>query len=188
MEMLRNENRGNLNKMNVMYKGAQGCGKTLTLAKDLYKFHLAGWKVYRNFYLTFGKHITNDDLMNLDRYDENLKDCVLGIDEIQYILDSRQGSRKTAIHITQFLQQLRKRGINLLCTTQFLRNVDLRLKQVIDTEAHPNFIKKYNVCEVIYIDLTQVENNFYMQTEPHKIKMVYDAEPIFKLYKTREFI
>lgn len=33
----------------VLYKGKRGCGKTLTMVKDGFKYYLNGWKVLRNF-------------------------------------------------------------------------------------------------------------------------------------------
>ena len=170
-----------------MYKGAMGCGKTLTLVKDGLQLHNLGYRVLRNFSLPFGEYLTNDDILKLDK-DSDVDNCVLLIDEIQMFLDSRMGMKKANLRFSYFIQQIRKRNITLLCTTQFARNVDLRLKQHIDVEAHPRFLKEFGVCEVTYVDLTQIENNFLLNVEPSQVKIVYDASPIFDIYNTFEKI
>lgn len=51
----------------VLYKGARGRGKTLTMVKDGLAYHNQGFTVYANFKCTFAEYITGDDIRNLDK-------------------------------------------------------------------------------------------------------------------------
>ena len=173
--------------MLVLYKGRRGCGKTLTMVKDGYRFHLAGWRVLRNFFCSFGEYISEDDILDLDKNSE-IYNCVILIDEVQIFFDSRRSMKGTAINFSNFIQQIRKRNIILLGTTQYANTVDLRFRQHCDVLAYPNYIKKFNCCEVLYVDLTSTEDITINIKEPVHTKIVYDAIPIYKLYNTEELI
>ena len=175
--------------MIVIYKGARGRGKTLTMCRDAKKFTENGWKVYSNMQgLKIGEYITNEKILAIDKNEEVLFNCVLVIDEIQTLFDSRTSMKKENRDFSYFLQQIRKRGIVMLTTTQFTNTIDLRLRQHIDVIVIPRFIKKYNVCEVKYIDLRTIEDAEFGVTEPECVTIVYDAEKIFGIYDTREMI
>jgi len=172
----------------LIYKGKRGCGKTLTMVKDGYQYFKNGWKVLRNFECSFGKYISEEDILNLNKFSE-LKNCVIMMDEVQIFFDARKWMKKQNINFSHFVQQIRKRNIILLGTTQFTNTIDLRLRQHTDIIAYPNFIKNLNVCEVIYIDMTSIEDSILNTIkEPVFVKIVYNAEPIFNLYKTEEMI
>lgn len=174
--------------MIVLYKGSRGKGKTLTMVKDGLKYNLNGLKVFRNFKCKFGTYISNDTIIELDKF-STIKDCVLMIDEIQIFFDNRQSMRKQNIRFSNFVQQIRKRHIILLCTTQFSNTIDMRLRQHIDVVAYPNFIMKWDLCEVTYMDLTAMEDDLLIKTPlPKIIKIVYDCKPIYNLYETDEII
>ena len=172
----------------ILYKGKRGAGKTLTMVKDGYKYHKLGWNVLRNFSTPFGKYISEEDILNLSKKSK-IKNCVIMMDELQIFFDSRRFMKKQNISFSNFVQQIRKRNIILLGTTQFSNTIDLRLRQHIDIVCYPTFLKNYNVCETIYIDMTSIEDSILNTIkEPVYIKMVYNAIPIFNLYKTEEMI
>lgn len=174
--------------MIVLYKGRVGAGKTLTMVKDMLQYFQEGYKIIRNFNCEFGEYIENEDVLNLDK-NSNISNCILAIDEIQIFFDARNSMKTQNKLFSNFLQQIRKRNIIVLATTQYSNTVDLRFRQHVSTVAYPNFIKSMDVCEVIYVDLTTMEDNF-MQTikEPENIKIVYDAIPIYNLYDTEQMI
>lgn len=68
--------------MLVLYRGARGKGKTLTMVKDAYKFHLLGYRVISNLNLKFGEYMSSTELLNLSKTSD-LKNCILVIDEIE---------------------------------------------------------------------------------------------------------
>jgi hypothetical protein len=171
--------------MIVMYKGRRGAGKTLTLVKDAFTYYKNGWEIVSNFHLPFASYMDDKDIMAIDKTSD-IRKVVLCIDEIQIFFDSRRGMAKGNLTFSNFIQQIRKRGIILLCTTQFSNTVDLRLRQHLDVIATPNFIDKYPVVAVKYIDLTSIEDEWV--TEPVEKTVVYDPRPIFGLYDTEELI
>lgn len=176
--------------MIVLYKGARGKGKTLSMVKDGYAYYCAGFKILRNFECSYGKYIDNDDILDLSK-DSGINDCVLMIDEIQIFFDSRQSIRKENIRFSNFVQQIRKRNVIILCTTQYSNTIDLRLRQHLDIIAFPNFKKDKDICEVTYMDLTRMQDNDLItgaEPQPMLVRIIFDAKPIYKMYDTGEMI
>lgn len=174
----------------ILYRGRRGCGKTLSMIKDGLNYKNHGWKVLRNFNCAFGEYISEDDIINLDKGSE-LYNCVIMIDEIQIFFDARRSMQKQNLNFSNFIQQIRKRNIILLCTTQYSNNLDLRLRQHTDIICYPEYIKDLDVCVNTYIDITTLEDNITfmgVQRQPLTYKVVFDATPIFKLYQTQEMI
>jgi len=175
----------------VLYKGRRGAGKTLTMTKDAYNYYCMGWNVYSNIEFQFPhEYISENDIISIDA-DSSINNCVLVIDEIQVLLDSRRSSRGRNVDFSYFIQQIRKRNIILLCTTQFTGTVDLRLREHIDVIAKPKYSKKHEVCEVTYMDLTAIED-FDMFTEefssPPLRTIVYDCRLVYGLYDTNRIV
>lgn len=174
--------------MIIMYKGRRGCGKSLTMVKDAYRFFKMNWKVYHNFSMKFGEFIDTEDILKIDKNSE-IRNCVLVIDEIQIYLDSRRSMKKINMDFSNFIQQIRKRGIILLTTTQYTNTVDLRLRQHIDVIAEPRYNKDLHVCEVRYIDVTSAESTFIDGfPEYNAFITVYDTKPVYDLYDTNTLI
>jgi hypothetical protein len=177
--------------MITLYKGARGRGKTLTMVKDGLEYYLEGYRILRNFECSFGEYIENEDILNLNKESE-INNCVLMIDEIQIFFDSRRAMTKQALTFSNFVQQIRKRNILILCTTQYSNTIDLRLRQHLDIIAYPNFKKELNVCEVTYVDLTRMQDDIGIlgtsEFKPATVKIIFNAEPIFKHYNTGEMI
>jgi len=174
--------------MIILYQGARGRGKTLSMTKDAYKYHLAGWNIVSNMEsLGFAKYMSPEDMLSIDK-NFKLDNCVLVIDEIQSMFDSRRSGAKENIKFSVFIQQIRKRGMIFLATTQYANTVDLRFRQHLDIVAVPNFNKNFNVCEVMYVDITTQEDALFGIVEPKVASVVYDARDIFKLYNDKELI
>lgn len=176
--------------MIVLYKGSRGKGKTLTMVKDGLGYLNEGYKIIRNFECKFGEYIDNDGVLSLSK-DSEIYNCVLMIDEIQIFFDNRQSMMKKNITFSNFIQQIRKRGITILCTTQYSNTIDIRLRQHLDIIAFPNFKRDKDVCEVTYLDLTRAQDADFITGEipkPMMAKIVFNARPIFKLYDTSQMI
>lgn len=176
--------------MILLYKGRRGCGKTLTMIKDGLLYDNAGYKIFRNFDCSFGKYISNEEILNLNK-NSPIRDCVLLIDEIQIFFDSRRSMKKESINFSNFIQQIRKRNIILLTTTQYSNTTDLRLRQHLDVIAYPTFSKKFDVCEVVYIDLTTIEDDILTDItskSPSYVRTIYYAKPLYKMYNTNQMI
>lgn len=165
-----------------MYKGRRGAGKTLTMVKDALNFYDKGWTLYSNFDICIPyKKLSNEDIINIAD-NESIRDCVLLIDEIQTIIDSRRSMRKENLNFSYFVQQIRKRNIILLCTTQFTKTTDVRLREHTDIVVKPRMYHEYPVVEAEYFDVTSEEDLGYVDS---KI-IVYNPQRIFSLYDTNE--
>ena len=173
--------------MIVLYTGRRGSGKTLTMIKDAWQLYNSGYEIYSNINIGFDHtFIDGMDAIQIDK-NSDLKDCVLLIDELQVLFDSRKSMKKENVNFSNFLQQIRKRNIILLCTTQFAGTVDLRLRQHVDIIARPRYLEKYRVCEVLYLDATAYEDTSATMESMTRL-VVYDPEPIFKMYNTLEMV
>ena len=175
--------------MIIGYTGRRGAGKTLTMVKDIIKFKGAGWKIYSNIKINGieTENLTTDDIINIDKKSE-LRECVFVIDEIQVLFDSRRSGSKANTSFSNFIQQIRKRGIILLYTTQYAGTTDLRIRQHTDVIVRPRYNKKFMVCDVIYFDITASEDNFMLDTMPFNKRVVFDARQIFDLFDTNKTI
>lgn len=174
--------------MIVLYTGRRGSGKTLTMVKDAIKFYNNGWKVISNIHIVGIEYtyLKTEDIINMDKNSE-FNNCVLVIDEIQVLFDSRRSSSKDNKNFSNFIQQIRKRNIIVLCTTQFAGTTDLRIRQHTDVIARPSFKKEFNVVDCIYYDITSSEEGLFQDSMISK-RVVFNAFPIFELYNTNQTI
>jgi len=174
--------------MIVIYIGRRGSGKTLTMVKDAWAYHCGGRRILSNMEgLTFGKYITNDEILKIDK-NSDIDNVVFLIDEMQIFFDSRRSMNKSALNFSNFVQQIRKRGCIILGTTQFSNSIDKRIRDHTDIVAKPKYKEEYRVCEVDYIDITALDTGDYYDEQPSIISLVYDATNVFKLYNTGEMI
>ena len=112
--------------------GKQGSGKTCLITKLCFDNYQEGVKIYSNYSL-FGLPYTKITLVTLldmlDQDQKGLNDSIILIDEIHIYLDSLDFMRKNNRRLQIFFSQLRKRNILLLGTTQYLMNVDVRIRR-----------------------------------------------------------
>lgn len=175
--------------MLVGYTGRRGAGKTLTMVKDIVKFYNNGWKIYSNIEIKGVPTtiLTSEEIAFIDK-DSSIKNCVLVIDEIQVIFDSRRSGSKANKNFSNFIQQIRKRNIILLYTTQYAGTTDLRIRQHTDIIVRPRYNKNFEICDVVYFDITASEDAFMLDSMPFNKRVVFDARTIFDLYDTKKAI
>ena len=168
--------------MIIMYKGRRGAGKTLTMVKDALSFYDNGWTIYSNFDISIPyKKISNEDIINLPN-NKGIRDCVLMIDEIQTIIDSRRSMKSDNLNFSYFIQQIRKRNIILLCTTQFTRTTDLRLREHVDIIVKPKINLNYPIVEAQYFDITSEEDLGFIESRI----IIFNPALVWGLYDTNE--
>ena len=121
--------------------GKQGSGKTLFITK-LAIDNKENRKIFSNYTLYGVEHqkitLGNDEeiergaldiLDTLDKDKNYFNDSIMLLDEIHIYLDSLDFMRKNNRRLHTFFSQLRKRNILLLGTTQYLMNVDVRIRR-----------------------------------------------------------
>ena len=101
---------------------------------------------------------------------------------MQLFFDSRLW--KNNIEFSHFIQQIRKRNIVILGTTQYIDTLDKRIRQNSDVLIKPRFIKEVDECINSVFDITSLEDNDI----PKKFKIKFNAKKIYSLYDTSEIL
>lgn len=108
----------------ICFQGTLGAGKTSSMTAVAYMAYLSGQKIYANYSTIFAEPIQSIKHMY------SLRKAILALDELQSILDSREF--KNNQQLTQWILIVRKLGLSILYTTQFLGQVDLRVRHVTE--------------------------------------------------------
>mgnify|MGYP001188899564 CR=1 FL=1 len=108
----------------IAFQGTLGAGKTLNMTVMGALAAASGQKVYANYRTVFA-----EPLQSITHMFE-VRNAVLLLDELQAILDSREF--KSNAELTQWILIVRKLGLSVLYTTQFLGQVDLRVRHVTE--------------------------------------------------------
>jgi len=194
--------------MIVIFVGAQGAGKTISIVKFLLDDWLNGKNILTNFGL---KEISYDFLIKkmLLEYSQNqeqINNTSIGITELHTIIDSRNSAANK--FMTWFFLQLRKRGVTLYGDTQHFGQIDKRVRDETDmfiecqtyllTETvdgkpslKPTFKKEFTDEE---FSILFIKNKCYTKfiingILGYKIKSYYfKASQVAKYYDTNEVI
>lgn len=169
--------------------GKRGSGKTLTMVKAMSEYVKEGKIVYSNM-SSFGSkgftdkqkeriHLLSDDFFkNYRQY--NLRNCGVFLDEIYVYIDSRTSMSKRNKIMSYFFNQTRKTGVDLYYTTQFFRQVDVRLRMNTEYFILP---RKRKVGDELIIINRYVDANYFL-----KAKEAFLGNDYFKYYDTDEII
>lgn len=136
--------------------GKQGSGKTVMITKLCMDNYNKDRKVYSNYKLFKipYEHITLEILLDkLDHDPTSLNDSIILLDEIHIYLDSLDFMRKNNRRLQTFFSQLRKRNILLFGTTQYIMNVDIRIRrQCMNIFDMEHIYKNMFKVTTLYID------------------------------------
>ena len=171
--------------------GKQGSGKTLFITRLLVD-NLKGRKVFSNYSL-FGIDYTKVTLardlsdktvprvLDMLKDDPNVfNDSILLLDEIHIDLNSLDFMRKSNRALQVFFSQLRKRNILLLATSQYLLNVDIRIRRQCK-----NVFEMTNIQGSVFQVVTHEIDGYYSQ----EVSRVYvDLKDYYHYYDTFEIV
>ncbi len=137
--------------------GKRGCGKTITMAKTVMDMLEKGKTIYTNFHLNKKaipkKYHSKIHLLDAEFFKNyknfKLYNCALFLDEIYIYIDSRSSMSKRNRLWSYFINQTRKRGVDLYFTTQFFRQVELRLRENTEIFIFPQIVKHENKIIII---------------------------------------
>lgn len=114
----------------------QGSGKTTGAVALAYEEHReSGVKVISNDHLNFDYQHFDIAWFLEHLVDHELEDCILFLDEMYQIADSRSSSTKLNKLFTYFTVQARKRGVDFYVCTHNLDHIDLRLRRAVDVRG-----------------------------------------------------
>jgi hypothetical protein len=186
--------------------GNRGSGKTLTAVIYAYHKYLDGYTIYSNIKLNF-PYIPYDIDMLLD-FAESGKyfgETLFLIDEVHILFDSRTSGKSRNRIFSYFLNQSSKNALDIIYTTQFSRQAEIRLRLntevVITCNARSIVYKSANSNPIILPNYRPKKTDFkcitYIRTRTIKfsdtgydteIMRTYLGNPYFKLYDTREVV
>lgn len=173
--------------MIIAYVGRRGSGKTLSMIRQAYVDYKKGRKIYSNMVgLNFPfEKLTKDALMSFMNEDNKLSNCVILIDEIHMIMDSRLSMSHRNLLLSYLTLQTRKRDVDMYYTTQTWGQVDRRMRQQTDLVVQCNTLKKkVNGVEYVYVRNILVDP--YILDEPNNFYFL--GNKYFGLYDTNEII
>lgn len=164
----------------ISFEGGLGSGKTLGMTYMLYLEHkMYHKKIFANYKLNFP--FERLDLNKLVDNLPQLNDVAIGGDELYVFIDSRlSGSKKNRI-FSYFALQTRKRKVTLYFTSQFLDQVDKRLRRLVDYRI---------ICSRVSLDPALFKYDvFNLQEFPPTMTTFYlQGEKVWDLYSTDEII
>lgn len=173
--------------------GKQGSGKTLFITRLTVDNYHSNRKIFSNYTLyglpfkkiTLGneREVANGSIDILDKLDEDINyfdNSIMLLDEIHIYLDSLDFMKKNNRRLHTFFSQLRKRNILLLGTTQYIMNVDIRIrrqcKYVFSME---------NVKDSIFKVITNEIDGYYTV---EKSDYLINLKDYYNYYNTNEII
>ena len=119
--------------MIISFEGIQGMGKTTAAVAIAYEEHLAtGKKVISNTHLNFDYQHFDLAWFLEHLVDHEMEDCLLVLDEMYQLADSRSSATKLNKLVTYFVVQARKRNVDWYVCTHHIDHIDLRLRRAID--------------------------------------------------------
>jgi hypothetical protein len=172
----------------------RGNGKSASMVYYLYRYYKLGYKIWTNFYTTFSDKIMGfqamiDELKRMKDNNEIIDKIVLGITEMQKLINSIGSSLEQTLFVDSFANQMRKLNVDCFYDTQILKHIHKRLRR--HTE---------NIRIPVKLHLDGLECNFDRCEKKHLID-IYSLKPFKKypiktikawvvgqLYNTMEFV
>jgi hypothetical protein len=115
----------------ISFEGGLGSGKTLGMTFFLgVERDIAHKTVYANYPLHFDHFELQMGKLLADM--DELQDVAIGIDEFHIFCDSRVAASKKNLFFSYFATQTRKRNVSFYFTSQFLDQVDKRIRRLVD--------------------------------------------------------
>jgi len=157
--------------------GELGSGKTLSMTWLMNHNFNKGRQLYANYHLK--PPLTYNPIKSIEEI-EDMKQGVFGGDELWLWLDSRASRTKANRAVSMILAKSRKRGVDIIYTTQSFRQIDVRIRNITDFIIEPRLNRAETLCRMFWYSRWDMSS-------PIKIKKFY-TPPFFKLYDTTEEI
>lgn len=192
--------------MIIGFIGSRGSGKTLSMTIEAYKKYKQGYKIYSNYHLNFPyTPFTVDDLLMFAESGMYFGNTVFLIDEIHIYFDSRASGKKRNMIFSYFLNQSSKNDIDVYYTSQFARQVEIRLRLnteiVVESTARvfvwktptskPVMLENYRPKPSDHHTKCYIHNRItkFSDTGMDRVtQRMYNANKYFCLYDTKQVI
>ena len=171
--------------------GKQGSGKTLMATKLV--FEEPDKRCFANYTL-FGREFTPvtfnsaveknkdklDILKQLEINPDYFNDSIMILDELHLYLDSLDFMRANNRKLQTFFSQLRKRKILLIGTTQYLMNVDIRIRRQCMSVLDMRHIKG----DIFQVETHDIDGYFTELVSSYKVSL----KDYYDKYDTNELV
>ena len=123
---------------NALLMGRRNAGKTLAMTalakimKGRYQKWKIPFKIMTNYTVKFADICNPYIVDDIVLFKSNIRGGYLCIDELQSVSHNRRSMSKASVGLIQFLTEIRKRQIELVCTTQFPQYIDIQVLYQID--------------------------------------------------------
>lgn len=181
--------------------GKQGSGKTALITKFIKDNYTEGMKVFSNYSLigidytpiTFDSTLERDkdklDVLIQLREDPNyFNNSIMAFDELHIYFDSRDFMKENNRIMQTFFSQLRKRDILMLGTTQYIMNIDVRIRRQCMNVFLMKYLGKnerlYGKGTIFYIEAHDIDGYNTKFINSYNL----DLEEYFQYYNTKELI
>lgn len=175
--------------MIIAIVGSIGSGKTLMMTYLLSQYHKKGMDIITNYRLKIPHKLVNREIIkNYADANTPLKDCVLGLDEAQILLDCRTSYKN--ILISYFILQTRKRKVLCLYTTQNFLNVEKRLREQTDyiLQCTPVYEKVNGEKRLLAVKILITQYYGHDRYKDLRRLVFRHPERIYPLYDTYEIV
>lgn len=169
--------------MIIGFVGRMGSGKTLSMTRCLLKYYQRGFRILTNYDLAIPhEEVSFEWIIKTAEEQGKLDMCVLALDEIHIMIDSRAAPTKRNRSLSYLLNQSRKLKVIWLYSTQYAHQVDKRLRSGTDL---------WVMCEGTHV-LTPTEDLFivsnYITDGTKNREEVFLGNNYFHLYNTNQVI
>lgn len=169
----------------VALLGRRGAGKTLHATYFLNQYQKMGRPIYSNIWLAF--EYKKLELEMIRTLPDELNNAIVFIDEIHMWADAYKFFSRNSRSLSTLATQLRKRGITLIFTTQFLTQTVKRLRDQVDylllLEKYRPFDPKFNGwSKVMVLDATAPAGKDFID------EYIFNGQPYFDMYNTNEIV
>ena len=169
--------------------GNLGSGKTLIATFFAYSDWYSDKRmVYSNYKLSFPFSYLSIKVLKELFDKKNLKVADFIIDEMQIFMDSRNSGSERNKLMSYWVLQTRKRKVNLIYTTQFYGQVDVRLRNATATRVECVNFGTYENPDLEFTISKRAEVGDEIFFVPVKRFRLSDPERFFELYDTDETI
>lgn len=174
----------------IIYVNPMGSGKTISLVREAYKYHLQGYKVYSNFFMTFQDGQLNSwkDIIKVP------PNSILCLDEISDLFNAREWKSMPKSIFTYIINS-RKMNIRVLATAQEFDEIDKTIRTKCTYVAECNCFGRYHSIKYYRRLIFQLglgskkrrpsqKDSFIAEDE---LRNMYDTNEIVEnLFKTEE--
>jgi hypothetical protein len=192
----------------MMFMGRRGAGKTLTMSAIANFMRLSyinsnsPMRIVANYHVNFATCYPDlvDQLNEYPSWGRNLLAC---LDEIAAYFPGRRSLAGANVDFSTFLQQIRKRYIEIMMTTQFPQMLDQQLLMQIDLFVDVEYHRRgciqfqnHRHCVDLYIHDWWGQwtgNNYRKPFPPWRgeadwVKTIHNIGGTFKLYNSQEVV